>query len=201
MGLTLDQLAGMLNFNESSATSLQHVTLRASQGKEATFKVGERYPVLNASFAPIASSAAISGVLKNQSYTPPFPSVNYEDLGLTFKAKPTIHRNSDVGLEVTVQFRALGTGSVNSVPIINQREYTGGIILKDGEPAAIAGLLTASDQRSIDGLPTFANIPGFGVLTSQHSRQEMDDELLIVVTPHLLRDPSHEDPPPIWLTR
>ena len=40
-----------------------------------------------------------------------------------------------------------------------------------------------------------------GVLTSQHSDQEMDDELLIVMTPHLLRDPSHEDPPPIWLTR
>jgi general secretion pathway protein D len=201
MGLTLDQLAGVLNFNESSAISLQHVTLRASQGKDATLKVGERYPVLNASFAPISNSSAISGVLKNQSYTPPFPSVNYEDLGLTFKVKPTIHRNSNVGLEVTVQFRALGTGTVNSVPIINQREYTGGIILKDGEPAAIAGLLTESDQRSIDGLPTFANIPGFGVLTSQHSRQEMDDELLIVMTPHLLRDPSHEDPPPIWLTR
>ena len=201
MGLSLDQLAGVLSFNESSATSLQHVTLRASQGKDATLKVGERYPVLNASFAPISNSSAISGVLKNQSYTPPFPSVTYEDLGLTLKVKPSIHRNSSVGLEVTVQFRALGTGTVNSVPIINQREYTGGIILKDGEPAAIAGLLTVSDQHSIDGLPSFALIPGFGVLTSQHSRQEMDDELLIVMTPHLLRDPSQEDPPPIWLTR
>jgi len=201
MGLTLDQLAAVLSLNESSAITLEHVTLRASQGKDATFKIGERYPVLNASFAPIANSTAIAGVLQNQSYAAPFPSVNYEDLGLTLKAKPTIHRNSDVGLEVTVQFRALGTGTVNSIPIINQREYTGGIILKDGEPAAIAGLLTQSDQRSINGLPTFANIPGFGVLVSQHSLQEMDDELLIVMTPHLLRDPIQEDPPLIWLPR
>jgi general secretion pathway protein D len=200
-GVTLDQLAAVLNLNESSVSSLQHVTLRASQGKEATLKVGERYPVLNASFAPIANNTAISGVLQNQSYTAPFPSVNYEDLGLMLKAKPTIHHDSSVGLEVTVQFRALGTGTVNSVPIINQREYTGGIVLKDGEPAAIAGLLTESDQRSIDGLPTFAQIPGFGVLVSQHSNQEMDDELLIVMTPHLVSDPSVEDPPPIWLPR
>jgi general secretion pathway protein D len=201
MGLTLDQLAGVLSLNESSVSSLQHVTLRASHGKDATLKLGSRYPVLNASFAPISNSSAISGVLKNQSYTPPFPSVNYEDLGLTLKAKPTVHRNSDVRLEVTVQFRALGGGTVNSVPIINNREYTGGVILKNGEPAAIAGLLTESDQRSLDGLPTFARIPGFGTLVSKHSRQEAEDELLILITPHVVGGLSEGDPPPIWLTR
>ena len=201
MGLTLDQFAGVLSLNESSVTALQHVTLRASQGKDATFKVGSRYPVLNATFAPLANSPAIAGVLQNQSYAAPFPSVNYEDLGLMLKAKPTVHHNSDVRLELTVQFRALGTGTVNSVPIINQREYTGGIILKDGEPAAIAGLLTESDQRSLNGLPTFAQIPGFGVLVSQHSHQEMNDELLILMTPHVLREPMQEDPPAIWLPR
>jgi len=199
MGLSLDQLSAVLSLDESSVTSLQHVTLRASQGKDATFKVGSRFPVLNASFAPISNSSAIAGVLGNQSYTPPFPSVNYEDLGLTIKAKPTVHHNSDVALEISIQFRALGTGTVNSVPIINNREFTGGVILKDGEPAAIAGLVTESDQRSLGGLPTFAQIPGFGVLASQHSHMTANDELLILMTPHVLLESGQPDPPPIWL--
>jgi len=199
MGLSLDQLSAVLSLNESSATALQHVTLRASQGKDATLKLGERYPVLNASFSPIANSSAIAGVLGNQSYVAPFPSVSYEDLGLTLKIKPTIHRNSNVGLDVNVQFRSLGSGTVNGVPIINNREFSGGIILKDGEPAAIAGMVTTSDQRSLSGLPTFAQIPGFGVLASQHSHQEMDDELLILITPHVVSEPGQEDPPAIWL--
>ena len=200
-GISLDQISAVLSLNESSARTLQHVELRASQSKEATFKLGERFPVLNASFSPIASSPAIAGVLKNQTYTPPFPSVNYEDLGLTLKAKPTVHRNSDVGLEVTVQFRALGGGTVNSVPIINNREFTGGVLLKDGEPAAIAGIVTTSDQHSLNGLPTFAQIPGFGVLASQHSHMESDDELLILITPHVVLESGQLDPPAIWLNK
>ncbi len=198
-GLSLDHLAAVLSMNESSVQSLDHVTLRASQGKEATFKLGERYPVLNASFSPISNSSAIAGVLGNQSYVAPFPSVNYEDIGLTLKAKPMVHQNSDVSLELSLQLRALGTTSVNGVPIITSREFTGGIYLKDGEPAFVAGMVTTSDQRSLDGLPTFAQIPGFGLLTSQHSHQSEEDELLILITPHVLSDPRRADAPPIWV--
>ena len=200
-GISLGQLAAVFSLNESSVTTLQHVELRASQSKEATFKVGSRFPVLNASFSPISNSSAIAGVLKNQTYTAPFPSVNYEDIGLTLKAKPTVHRNSDVGLEVSVQFRALGGASVNSVPIINNREFTGGVLLKNGEPAAIAGIVSSSDQRSLSGFPTFAQIPGFGFLASQHSHSEADNELMILITPHVVLESGQLDPPPIWLSK
>ena len=201
MGLSLDQLSAVLSLNESSVRSIQHVTLRASQEKEATFKLGSRYPVLNASFSPISNSSAIAGVLQNQSYTAPFPSVNYEDIGLTIKAKPLIHNNSDVALELHLEFRALGSTTVNGVPIISSREFTGGILLKDGEPAFIAGMVTESDQRSLNGLPLFSRIPGFGVLTSQNSRQEMEDELLILLTPHVLSTPQRTEAPEIWMTK
>ncbi|MGB9196974.1 MAG: hypothetical protein WCB53_08600, partial [Terriglobales bacterium] len=198
-GLSLDSLSAVLSLNESSVQSLEHVTLRASQGKDATFKLGARYPVLNASFSPVSNSSAIAGVIGNQSYTAPFPSVNYEDIGLTLKAKPTVHRNSDISLELTIQMRALGTTNSNGIPIITNREFSGGILLKDGEPAFIAGMVTTMDQRSLNGLPLFAQIPGFGVLTSQHSRQSEENELLILLTPHLMSEPQQTDPALIWL--
>ncbi len=198
-GLTFDHLAQVLSLNESSVQSLEHVTLRASQGKEATFKLGSRYPVLNASFSPVSNSSAIAGVIGNQSYTAPFPSINYEDLGLTLKAKPTIHHNSDVSMELTVQMRALGATNNNGIPIITSREFTGGILLKDGEPAFVAGMITGVDQRSLNGLPLFAQVPGFGVLTSQNSKQSEEDELLILITPHVVSDPNRANTPLIWL--
>jgi tetratricopeptide (TPR) repeat protein len=199
MGLSLDQLAGVLSMNESSVQSLDHVHLRASQEKEATFKLGSRYPILNASFAPVFNNPAISQAIGNQSFTSAFPSVNYEDIGLTLKAKPLVHNNSDVALELEVQFRTLGSTSANGIPVILNREYKGGILLKEGEPAVVAGMITASDQRSLSGLPAFSKIPVLGALTSQQSKQEEDDELLILITPYVVRGPERVEAPEIWI--
>jgi general secretion pathway protein D len=198
-GLSLDQLSAALSMNESSVRQIDHVQLRASQQKDATFKLGQRYPILNASFAPIYNNPAISQVVGNQSYTAPFPSVNYEDVGLTLKAKPTVHLNSDVAVEVEIQFRTLGSVSSNGIPIIFNREYKGGILLKEGEPAVIAGMINKSDQRSLIGLPLFSNVPGFGALTSQNTKQDEEDELLILLTPHLVRSLEWEESPEIWI--
>lgn len=198
-GLSLDMLSPVLSMNESSVKQLNHVQMRASQQKEATFKLGERYPILNASFAPLSNSPAIAGVVGNQSYVPPFPSVNYEDIGLTLKAKPLIHNNSDVALDLDIELRSLGTTVTNGIPDILNREYKGGILLKDGEQAVVAGVLTQSDARSISGLPAFSMVPGFGLLTSQHNKHEEDDELLILITPYVLVSPERAEAPEIWM--
>jgi general secretion pathway protein D len=201
MGLSLDHLAASLTMNESSVRSLEHVTLRASQEKEATFKLGSRYPILNGSFAPVFNNAAISQVLGNQSFAAPFPSVNYEDIGLLLKAKPVVHNNSDVALDLQVQFRTLGTTHNNGIPDILNREYKGGILLKEGQPAVVAGMITASDQRSLSGLPPFSLIPGLGLLTAQSTKQDENDELLILITPYVVRSPERIDAAEIWLAK
>jgi general secretion pathway protein D len=201
MGLSLDQLGAVLSMNESSVRSLDHVHLRASQEKEATFKLGSRYPILNASFAPVFNNPAISQVIGNQSFAAPFPSVNYEDIGLTLKAKPLVHNNSDVALELEIQFRTLGSTNANGIPDILNREYKGGILVKDGEPAVVAGMITESDQKSLNGLPAFSRIPGLGLLTSQNTRQEEGDELLILITPYVVRSPERSEAPEIWISK
>lgn len=201
MGLSLDQLRATLSLNESSVKTLEHVTLRASDGKDATFKLGSRFPIMNASFAPIFNNSQISQVIGNQSFTAPFPSVSYEDLGLTIKTKPEVHGTSAVSMQLELNFRTLTGASINGVPVISNREYKGGIYLKAGEPAVIAGMLTKTEQRSLNGLPGFSRIPGLKNLAAENSKQEEDDELLIVLTPHVVRGPEKTDPPEIWLTR
>jgi Flp pilus assembly secretin CpaC len=201
MGLSLDQLRATLSLNESSVRTLEHMTLRAAHDKEATFKIGSRFPILNASFAPVFNNPAIAKVIGNNSFTAPFPSFNYEDLGLTVKVKPSVHGTSEVSMQLEILFRALGGTSFNGVPVISNREFKGGIGLKEGEPAVVAGMVTKTEQKSLNGLPGFSRVPVLKTLAAENSKQEEDDELLIVVTPYVVRGPDNKETPEIWLTK
>ncbi len=161
--------------------------------------MGEKYPILNASYAPIFNSAAISAVLGNQTYVPPFPSVSYEDLGLSVKAKPTIHGDGDVSLQLELEVRSLTGQSSDGVPVLSNREYKGSINLKDGEPAVVAGEVSRSDTRSMDGIPGLGFLPGLNQAMVNNTKQEETDELMIIITPHVLANFSRTTPE-IWLS-
>ena len=82
------------SLNTSEIQTLEHVTLRASHNDPAVMKIGERYPIINATYAPIYNTPSIASVIGNQSYIAPFPSFNFEDLGLNLKATPYVHDNA-----------------------------------------------------------------------------------------------------------
>jgi general secretion pathway protein D len=186
MGLSLDTLSAQLSMNESWVKTLERSTLRAASGNEATFRMGSRYPILNASFAPVFNTPAISRVLQNGSFQAPFPSFTYEDLGLTFKIKPAVYSNSDVGMAFEMDFRTLAGQSLNGVPVIANREYKGNITLVDGEPAVVAGEVSQTDQRSMNGIPGLGAVPGINKVMVSNTKMEENDELLLVVTPHVV---------------
>jgi general secretion pathway protein D len=197
-GLSLDQLTAALSLNESWARSLSRATLRSSQGSDATFHVGERYPILNASYAPIYNSPQIAAVIGNQSYTAPFPSISYEDLGLNLKLKPMIHGDGAVSMTLELELRSLTGQSSDGIPVISNQEYHGSIRLRDGEPAVVAGEITTNDVRSMAGIPAVADIPGLNLALTDNTLQKEYDELLITITPHVL---AHHglNTDPIWI--
>jgi general secretion pathway protein D len=199
-GLSLDQLSAALSLNESWARSLSKATLRSSQGSDATFHVGERYPILNASYAPIYNSPQIAAVIGNQSYTAPFPSISYEDLGLNLKLKPVVHGNGEISMTLELQMRSLTGQSANGVPVIANQEYKGSIRLRDGEPAVVAGEVTTNDVRSMAGIPAVADIPGLNLALTDTTRQKEYDELLIMITPHVVANRALETKE-IWLDK
>jgi len=198
-GLSLDHLSAALSVNESWVRSLSSVTMRASQGNDATFHLGERYPIENASYAPIFNSAQISKVLGNQTYVPPFPSVSYEDLGLSLKARPTVHRDNSISLLLELEVRSLTGGSANGVPVIANREYKGSIGVKDGEPAVVAGEISKTDTYSMSGIPGLGYLPVLNQAMVNNTKEEDYDELLIIIVPHVL-DNRLRSAPEIWIS-
>lgn len=200
MGLSLDQLAAQLSVNESWARSLDNLSMRAGEGTDATFHLGERFPIQNASYAPIYNSPQISQVLGNQSYIPPFPSVSYEDLGLQVKAKPTVHGDGSVSLQLELQVRSLTGQSNNGVPVISNREFKGSINLKDGEPAFVAGEISQTDTLSMSGIPGLGAIPLLNMALVNNTKEEDDDELMIAITPHVVAS-FERGTPEIWISQ
>ncbi len=186
MGLSLGTASAQLSLNESNVKALEHATLRVSQGNDAKLLVGSRFPILNASFAPVFNSAAISSVIQNNSFQTPIPSFTYEDIGLSIKAKPVVSGSSDVGLNLEIQFRTLTGQSLNGVPVISNREYKGSINLMDGEPAVVAGTVSHNEQRNLSGIPGLGAVPGVNQIMTSNSKQVDEDELLIVITPRVV---------------
>jgi type II secretory pathway component GspD/PulD (secretin) len=179
--------------------NLERATMLADQGDTATFRLGERYPVMNASYSSIAAvPTQLASLLGTGSAATnslgTYPSFTYEDLGLTIKAKPTIHSSGNVTLDLDLQLTSLGGSTLNSVPIINNRSYKGVITLQDDEPAIVAGSLSRNEQQSLAGMPGFSHIPLISDLTSNHSNEIDEDEVLLIITPHIVRKGPRSSP-------
>jgi general secretion pathway protein D len=199
MGVSLGTLGATLSANEGYLKSLQHMTVRASQNKDATLKIGSRYPIINASFAPIFNTSSISSAIANNSFVAPIPSFTYEDLGIDMKVKPIVHGDSDVSLNVELKIRALTGASANGVPIIGNREYTGSINGKNEESTVLAGYITTTELRSLSGVPGLGQVPVLNRAATSNNTEKDNDELVIVITPHIVRmaeTPGQE----IWMT-
>jgi general secretion pathway protein D len=198
-GVSLGTLGAQISRNESMLRSLQHVTLRASQGKDANINLGSRYPIVNASFAPIFNTSAISQAIGNNSYIAPVPSFTYEDLGLTMKVKPVIHGDSDVSMSVELKVRSLTGAGANGVPVIGNREYSGSINVKNEQAAVIAGEITQTEQRSLSGIPGIGQFPLLSRAVTSNTKEKDENEMLVVITPHIIRMAEGTDSE-IWMT-
>jgi Flp pilus assembly secretin CpaC len=185
-GITAPPITAKLAFNSSVATNLEAMTLRAIDGEAATFRVGTRFPIVNSTFSNVAVST------RGQVQVGNTPQFTYEDLGITLKATPHYHSNGDITLAIDLKIQGLGTLQINSIPDITSRSYVGTITVHDGEPSVIMGLMNEQELRSIQGFPILSSLPGLKNILSSASKEHVHNELLIMITPHVVRKPFHD---------
>jgi Flp pilus assembly secretin CpaC len=212
-GVLVPPATVVASLNDSRVSHLQHVTLRAAQGSTTIFHIGDRYPVITSSFAAASANPQLSAVLPQATGTP-LPTFSYEDLGISLKATPQVFthdlpasdlpagdREDAVGLQFEMNVRALTGQSFNGVPLISNREYKGAIQLRDGEPAVITSMVSANESSSLSGLPGFAYTPLLSTLVSTRNKQKSDTQIMLVITPHILRARQTGSPNEQWIPR
>jgi type II secretory pathway component GspD/PulD (secretin) len=189
-----------LNLNSSESRELDDLQMHLGDGEEGTIKSGSRYPIETSQFSNLGTSgisipglttAGASGSLSSllsqlNSGAQTIPQVEYQDLGLTFKATPRVIRNGDVALTMDMKITALGGSSLNGIPILNNRSYSGVVTLKDGSGVVIVSQVDKEESRALSGLPGLTEIPGLNTVTDTDVQRNYAT-LLIIVTPHVIR--------------
>ena len=169
-GLTASALApgkmtANFDLNSSDSRELDRMQLRLGDGQKANIKSGTRYPIQTSSFSSLSpnlpnipgltgagSSSSLSSLLGSLgSSVPNVPQVQYQDLGLTLTATPSVMRNEDVAMNIEMKIDALSGSALNGNPILNSRTYNGVVTLKQGEGVVLVSELDRSESRAISG--------------------------------------------------
>ena len=142
----------------------------------------------------VINSASLFGSSTGlNSFGTPYPGVQYLDIGLKVKATPRIHPNDDVTLELNFNISSLSNQSINAIPVISNDEVDQTVRLKPNETAALAGFLETQLNNAITGNPGLSEIPGAGLLDQNQNAQQQETELLILVTPRMVRLARRKD--------
>ncbi|MGA7245607.1 MAG: hypothetical protein WBX19_20665 [Terracidiphilus sp.] len=204
-GLTLTGVSAApvtfnLNLNSSESRELDQVQMHLGDGEEGTIKSGSRYPITTSQYSNLGTggisipglttaglSGSLSSLLTQQAATQTIPQVEYQDLGLTFKATPRVIRSGEVALTMDLKITALEGSSLNGVPILNNRSYSGVVTLKDNSGVVIVSEVDKEESRALSGWPGLSEIPGLNTATATTDAQRNYASLLIIVTPHVIR--------------
>lgn len=188
-GLTLPSADFRARLSESLVRGISTLTVRAGDNQTATFLVGERYPIINATFSPIFFSGAIEQQQRQGTLINPFPSFTFEELGIKLRLTARIHGDGEISLKVEAQVRSL-TGQVfNGLPTLSNRQTEQIVRVRDGQPTLITGILSREERHSLAGTPFLAEAPVLGYLFGQRSQEAAETDVLLVVTPHIFREP------------
>jgi pilus assembly protein CpaC len=164
------EVALQLLMTKGYAKLLSEPTLVTYNGKEASFLVGQQWPIVQQ---------------LPQSFT-----VEYKDIGVRMKIKPTADSQNQINTVIHAEVsKVVGAVSGFQIPIIGIKQSDATLQVKDGQTIAIAGLLDNDINRdTLRKFPWLADIPIIGVLFRNKEHDQSQREVLFFVTPSVIKD-------------
>jgi len=121
----------------------------------------------------------------------PTANVQFKEVLLELKVTPTITQDNRVFLNMNVKKdevdRFLDVTDFGTVPIINRREINTAVLVDDGQTVVIGGVYEFNDRSSVAKVPFLGDVPFLGNLFKKRGRAKDKAELLVFVTPKILR--------------
>ena len=188
--VTLPSLTANAVLTDSNTKIIQNPEVRSVDGQTAKLRIGDRIPIATGSFSSgigIAGGTA-GGIspLVNTQFT-------YLDVGVNIDLTPRVHPNRDVSLKLKVEVSAhtsdVSIGGITQ-PVISQRVIEDDIRLKEGEVNIVGGLVQRTESKTLEGWPGLAKLPLLRYLFSHDKTDKQEDEVLIVLTPRIVRIPE-----------
>jgi len=186
IGNPRDGILGILSFLEQKglARTYAEPTLTAMSGQTASFLAGGEFPV------PVSQGGSTGGI-----------TIQYREFGIRLSLTPTVLSRDRIGLKVApevsdLDFSAGITTAGVTVPALTVRRTDTTVELGDGESFVISGLVSSSLINNANKVPWLADIPVLGAFFKNLSVNRTEKELVMVVTPHLVRPLTRGGPRP-----
>jgi general secretion pathway protein D len=165
----------------SSVNVLSAPQLLVLNNQTASLQVGDQVPVQTQSAQSVVTSGA-----------PLVSSIEYRDTGVILRVTPRVNESGVVLLDIAQEVSAVVAAQNTTVaatlsPTIQQRRISSSIAVQDGQTIALGGLIRDGRSRSRGGIPGLADIPGLGYLFGRASDAVERTELLVMLTPRVVR--------------
>ena len=177
------------NFVLTDTTSkiIQNPEIRSIDGQPAKLNIGSRVPIATGSFqAGVGVGTTSVNPLVNTQFT-------YIDVGVNVNITPRIHPNHEVSLKVALEVSQVTSfqtiGGIQQ-PVIGQNKIEHDIRLREGEASILGGLFSKTDSKTINGWPGLAQIPLMKYLFADNKTDHAENDILIVLIPHIVRLPD-----------
>lgn len=171
------RVLGVINALESSgyAYTLAQPSLVALSGQSANFLAGGEFPI------PVPQGGNTNVI-----------TIDYKEFGVKLTLTPTIVSADQIELKVAPEVSELDfTDGIKlngiSVPALKVRRADTSISIGDGESFVISGLISKSMTTNADKFPGLGDLPIIGAFFRDSNLNSQDRELLMIVTPHLVR--------------
>jgi general secretion pathway protein D len=184
--ITIPPATAQFLASSSHTKLIQNPQVRASDGKLASIKIGSNVPIASGTFQPAFVGATGTPVVNFQ----------FVPVGVNLDITPRVLLNREVSMVVQVQVSALaGDRNVGGVtqPVLTNRQVQHEIRLTEGETNILGGIITESEATSLSGLPGFKNIPLLKYFFAQEQKTRDRTEIIIMLTPHILRMPNIQE--------
>ena len=154
---------------QGRAKILARPTISSLNNVSASLLVGEQYPIVYFD--------ARTGTQQ----------VQFVNVGVNLNVTPTIGTDGEITTDLETDYSQVA-GTIAQFPIIATRKATSTLRVRDGETIVIAGLFSDVDSETLTKVPFLGDIPFLGEVFRNRQKQRSKDEVVFLITPHLVPD-------------
>ncbi|MRR07364.1 MAG: tetratricopeptide repeat protein, partial [Deltaproteobacteria bacterium] len=171
----------------TNAEVLANPKIRVKNREKSKFTVGTRVPITTTSTTGTTGGFSVN--------------VQYVDVGVKLNAEPTIMLNNEVSIKLGLEVSSIidreevgGEDSATTVVTIGTRNLDTVLNLKDGETSVIGGLIEDAKAKGKQKIFLLGDIPVIGPLLSDNTNDSQKRELILAITPRLVRSVTVPEP-------
>jgi general secretion pathway protein D len=169
--------------NRSRVKTLSAPSVLVSDNMLAQFQVGTEVPIPTTSSVTPVQTGGTNLFAQ---------TIQFRNTGVILQVRPQINDSGKVTLELYQEVSRAGANTTSAIvaPVIGKSAVTSTVVIEDGQTIALGGFIRESEDYGDNRLPLIGRIPVLGTLLGNTQRSVSRSELIVLITPHVIRTPS-----------